>query len=120
MNVKSAIVAIAFLQLLDIIFTYKILSIYIKLNPEDKNWPELEFNKRARDVFKKYGLGKTGFMIQIISTTIIMSTFFAMIYILNFDLEFFTYAIFGGLTYVNIHHYNHYYKLKEQLIIQIR
>lgn len=115
MNVRFVLVFVIILQFLDIAFTYKILSMYRKLHPEDENWADLEFNKNARRTLKRYGLGKRSFIIQVISTAILMTTFFGGIYILDFDLEFFVYACFGGLTYVNISHYGHYEVYKKLL-----
>ncbi len=115
MNVKSAFLIVVILQFMDIVYTYKILKLYRIYNPEDKDWPDLEFNRNARWVFKKYGLGKKSFIINIIHSAILMTTFFGMIYILNFDIVFFVYAAFGGLAFVNISHYEHHKRLKEKL-----
>ena len=87
----------------------------MKLNPDDDEWADLEFNKSARLIFKKYGLSKKSFIMQIISSLFFITIFFGTIYIFNFDLEFFVYSAFGGVAYVNIHHYAHYEKLKEEL-----
>lgn len=115
MDVKSALVIVVILQFMDISFTHKILSMYRKLNPEDENWADLEINKSARRIFKMYGLTKASFIMQAISSAIFLIVFFGMIYILSFDLQFFAYAAFGGLTYVNVHHYSEYTRLKELL-----
>jgi len=119
MDVGFALFVVIFLQFLDIWFTHRILSLYRRVNPEDEDWADLEFNKNARLIFKKYGLSKTSFAMQIISTSVLMIVFFGMIYIFDFDLTFFVYAAFGALTYVNIHHYAHYEKLKESLQKQL-
>ena len=115
MNVELAFVMVVILQFLDIVFTYKILSLYRIYNPEDKDWADLEFNKNTRWILQKYGLGKKSFIISVIYTAILMTIFFTTIYILDFDIVFFVYAIFGGLTYLNISHYEHYKRLKIKL-----
>ena len=115
MNVKLAFIVVVILQFLDIVYTYSILKLYISYNPEDKDWADLEFNKSARWVFKKYGLGKKSFIINVVYTAILMLIFFSTVYILNFDMKFFVYATFGGLAVVNISHYEHYKRLKEKL-----
>lgn len=112
MNIYLAIIIMAILSILDNIFTYKILAIYRKNNPEDKNWADLEINKTARLIFKKYGLSKKSFVIQIITTFIFVIVFFGLIYIFNFDLEFFVYAAIGALAMVNIIHYEYYKRSK--------
>lgn len=115
MNVKLAFIVVVILQFLDIVYTYRILKLYRLYNPGDKDWADLEFNKSARWIFKKYGLGKRSFIINTIYTAILMIIFFATIYILGFDIEFFVYAVFGGLLVVNISHYEHYKRLKLKL-----
>ncbi len=115
MNVKFIFIIVVILQSLDIVFTYRILKIYRLYNPEDKDWADLEFNKSARWIFKKYGLGNKSFIINVIYTAILMMIFFATIYMLKFDIEFFVYATFGGLLVVNISHYEHYKRLKLKL-----
>lgn len=115
MDVKTTFIIVIFLQFLDISFTFKILSMYRQYNPEDKDWYDLEFNKTARLIFKKFGLGKKSFILNIITTSFYMTLVFGLIYILNFDMEFFVYAAFGGLTFLNVSHYEHYKRLKEKL-----
>jgi hypothetical protein len=44
-----------------------------------------------------------------------MVIFFGTIYEFGFDMAFFVYAAFGGLTAINISHYEHYRRLKEKL-----
>lgn len=115
MDVKFAFIGVVILSFIDIVYTYKILRLYRIYNPKDKDWPDLEFNKSARWIFKKYGLGKKSFIINVIHSAILMAVFFGTIYILDFDIIFFVYAVFGGLTFVNISHYAYYQKLKEKL-----
>lgn len=115
MNVKFAFIIVVILQSLDIMYTYMILKLYRLYNPGDKDWADLEFNKSARWIFKKYGLGKKSFIINTIYTAILMIVFFTTIYMLKFDMEFFVYASFGGLSVINISHYGHYRRLKEKL-----
>ncbi len=115
MDVKAAFIIVIILQFLDISFTFKILSMYRKYNPEDKDWADLEFNKTARLIFKKFGLGKKSFILNIITTSFYMTLIFGLVYILNFDMQFFVYAAFGGLAFLNVSHYEHYKRLKEKL-----
>ena len=115
MNVKFIFIIVIILQSLDIIYTYRILKLYRLYNPEDKDWADLEFNKSARWIFNKYGLGKKSFIINTVYTAILMIIFFTMIYILGFDMEFFVYATLGGLLVMNISHYEHYKRLKQKL-----
>lgn len=115
MDVRFAFVIVVILQFLDIVYTYRILKLYRLYNPEDKDWADLEFNKSARWIFKKHGLGKKSFIINTIYTAILMIVFFTSVYIFGFDMTFFAYAILGGLTFVNISHYDHYRRLKEKL-----
>ena len=115
MNVRLAFVVVIILSFLDIVYTYKILRLYRIYNPEDKDWPDLEFNNSARWILKKYGLGKKSFIINVVHTVILMTVFFGAIYILSLDMEFFVYAAFGGLAFVNISHYMHYERLKEKI-----
>lgn len=115
MDVKAALIIVAFLSLLDITFTQKILAMYRKYNPKDENWADLEINRSARRIYKKYGLGNKSLIIQIIHAAVLMTTFFGLIYIFDFDLEFFAYAALGALTFVNISHYEHYKRLKKEL-----
>lgn len=112
MDVKSALIIVVFLSLLDIVFTHEILKIHIRRNPNDKNWPELEMNRNAKWVFKRYGLGITSLMLNIAHSLILMTIFFGFVYIFNWDLAFFVYTILGGLAFVNISHYEHYKRLK--------
>ena len=115
MDVRFAFVVVIILSFLDIVYTYKILKLYRIYNPEDKDWSDLEFNRSARWILKKYGLGKKSFIINIIHTAVLMTVFFGTIYMLDLDIIFFVYAAFGGLTFVNISHYAHYKKLKEKI-----
>lgn len=115
MSIEFAFIVVVILQFLDIIYTYRILKLYRLYNPEDKDWADLEFNKSARWIFKKYGLGKKSFIINVIYTVILMIVFFTSIYILKLDMTFFVYAAFGGLLFVNISHYEYYKRLKQKL-----
>ena len=115
MDVIFAFVVVIILSFLDIVYTYKILRLYRIYNPEDKDWSDLEFNKSARWVLKKYGLGKKSFIISIVHTAILMTVFFGGIYMLGLDIVFFVYAAFGGLAFVDISHYMHHERLKEKL-----
>lgn len=114
MNIYFTFALIIILLLLDNIFTYKILTIYRKYNPEDENWADLEINDTGRLILKKYGLTKKSFVIQIITTAILTTTFFGLIYIFDFDIEFFVYATFGGLVVTNYIHYTYYKRLKNR------
>lgn len=87
MDVKFAFIVVVILQSLDIVYTYRILKLYRLYNPEDKDWTDIEFNKSARWIFKKYGLGKKSFIINVIHTTILMVVFFTTIYTLEFDIK---------------------------------